>query len=218
MALSLRRALAVGAAVAASGLLAFGFLRSRSRRAQVRRISVALDDRGREALQRRLDTLGASADVSSPEGRADAARAARDVLLAALGDAKRALSVSEDLALDEAPPRFDHLATELRRRYDYETRRNAETAPAPSFGPRGDDPGFVVVTLLVGLDDATDALDASTDRASLKSALEALVPRSKGLAALEVIWSPSTPDDRLSASEVSSLYPELASLVDVDVP
>jgi uncharacterized membrane protein len=212
MALSLRRALAVGAAVAASGLLAFGFLRARTRRAQIRRLTLAFDDREREALQGALDALGATSDVSSPEGRAAAARAACDVLRVRLSDARRATVSSDDLDVDDAPPRFDHLANELRRRYDFETRRNAQTSAAPPLGPRGDEPGFVVVTVLVGLDDARDAMPAARDADTLREALEALVPRGVGLAALEVIWSPSTADDRLSAEEVTSLYPELAKV------
>ncbi len=214
MALSLRRALAMGAAVAASGLLAFGFLRSRTRRAQIRRVSVAFDDARREALQRSLDALGARADVSSAEGRAEAARAACDVLRASLDDARRATATCDDLDADDAPPRFDHLAAELRRRYDFETRRNADTAPAPPLAPRGDEPGFVVVTVLVGLDDALSPSEPVTDVAALRRALDAVAPRRGGVAALEVIWSPSTPDDRLSQRELSTLYPELTTLRD----
>ena len=214
MALPLRRALAVGAAVAASALLAFGFLRSRTRRAQIRRVTVALDDAKRESLQRALDALGARVDVSSPEGRAEAARAACDVLRASLDDARRATATSDELTADDAPARFDHLAAELRRRYDYETRRNGDTSPAPAFGPRGDEPGFVVVTVLVGLDEDLAAMEVVTDHGSLRRALDAVVPHRGGVAAMEVIWSPSTPDDRLSEHELATLYPELTVLRD----
>lgn len=212
MALPLRRALAVGAAVAASALLAFGFLRSRTRRAQIRRVTVALDDAKRESLQRALDALGARVDVSSPEGRAEAARAACDVLCASLDDARRATATSDELTADDAPARFDHLAAELRRRYDYETRRNGDTSPAPAFGPRGDEHGFVVVTVLVGLDEDLAAMEVVTDHGSLRRALDAVVPHRGGVAAMEVIWSPSTPDDRLSEHELATLYPELTVL------
>ena len=150
----------------------------------------------------------------SPEGRAEAARAACDVLRASLDDARRATATSDELDADDAPARFDPLATELRRRYDHETRRNRDTAPAPAFGPRGDEPGFVVVTVLVGLDEDLDAMEGVTDHASLLRALDAVVPRRGGVAAMEVIWSPSTPDDRLSEHELATLYPELTALRD----
>lgn len=214
MAIPFRRVLAVSAAVAASGLLAFGFYRTRTQRAQVRRLSVAFEGSQRSALQRSLDDLAGRADMSSPEGRADAARAVCALLRDAVDGARSALVTREDFEPDDAPQRFDALAAELRRRYEVETRRNRETAPAPALTPDPNEPGHLVVTLLVGLDEARALDDRVYDRAALRSALDALVPVKGGLAALEVIWSPSVDEDRMSAEELAAHYPELLPLRD----
>jgi uncharacterized membrane protein len=214
MATPFRRALAVGAAVAASGMLAFGFYRTRKQRAQVRRITVAFAGSERPALQRALDDLAGRADMSAPDGRADAARAVCALLRESVNGAYTALATREDFAPDDAPPRFDALASDLRRRYDVETRRNRETAPAPALPRDAREPGYLVVTVLVGLDEARPFDDRVYDRAALRAALDALVPTRCGLAALEVIWSPSVDEDRMAADALAAHYPELVPLRD----
>ncbi len=214
MAIPFRRVLAVGAAVVASGVLAFGFVRRRHRRAQIRRVTVAFDGSRRAELQRALDALAARADVSSPEGRAEAAREVCRLLAGAVDAASRALVTREEFSPDDAPPRFDHLAGELRRRYEHETRRNRETFTPPPVTPSPDEPGYLVVTLLVGLDEAGELADRADDRAAVRAVLDALVPAKRGVAALEVIWSPSIDEDRMSERELSTHYPELVPLRD----
>ncbi len=214
MAIPFRRVLAVSAAVAASGLLAFGFFRTRAQRAQVRRLTVAFEGSKRPALQRALDDLAGRADMSSPEGRADAARAVCALLRESVDGACMALATREDFEPDDAPPRFDALANELRGRYDVETRRNRETAPAPALAHDPTEPGHLVVSLLVGLDAARPLDERVYDRAALRTALDAMVPTRGGLAALEVIWSPSVDDDRMSSDALAAHYPELVPLRD----
>ena len=71
-----------------------------------------------------------------------------------------------------------------------------------------------MVTLLVGLETARSLDDRVYDRAALRTALDALVPTRGGLAALEVIWSPSVDEDRMSAVDLAAHYPELVPLRD----
>lgn len=215
MAMRLRRAMAWVAGLGATAALAVGIARSqRPTRAQVRRVTVALHPRARAHVTRALDGMGASADISTPVGRAEAARRVCLLLSDEAGATERAFAQCETLAADDAPPRFDALADDLRARYEHETRRNAETRLAPAVAPDAG-PGLLVVTVLVGVE-APDTVhtDVST-RAALRSTLATLVPSRGGLAALEVIWSPSVDEDALSPETVTARYPELTALREV---
>ena len=115
----------------------------------------------------------------------------------------------------DAQARFHEAAHKARSRFEHELVRNfaghTTHAPTPDL-PDSDDPGRVVVTLVVAarreLRDAT-----GRDLASLLAALDdlaALTPEE--LVAMEVVWSPAAEKDRMSLASMRSLYPELFAL------
>lgn len=118
-------------------------------------------------------------------------------------------------ALDDrtGPPRLDRLALDLRSRFTHETRgARAGAAPDEALAPRADEgAGMIVVSIVVASFDAipdVELLDRPSSFVALSADFGDAVP------ALEVIWSPSEPDDRMSSHELEKFYPELRRLND----
>lgn len=176
----------------------------------VRRLSVGFGPSARPALQRDLDAMAATADLTTDDGRLDALHRVAGRLLSDASAATHVLAVDALKSLDEAPPFFDAMADELRSRYPTETRRNEESTPAVVEGDPSI-PGHLVVSVVLG---AVGALASSLadDRAGLLASLTSLRSLDAVVVALEVIWSPSVDADRMSLDAMVHRYPELTAL------
>lgn len=183
---------------------------------EVRRLSVALDWSVRAYVQQTLDGVAASVDMGTPQGLHAGARAARDALANAHKGARYA--TFQGWALDPARGQqvFGQLADALRGRYTVESIDNARRVAAPKIAARAEEGGgLVVVTVLVAAKGPLPPLPSAMGLPGLMAALDGLIPpRPDLLAALEVIWSPAAPDDRMSSAELEVLYPELLRLDD----
>jgi uncharacterized membrane protein len=212
MTISFRRVLSYGAALAATGLVAMGLLKRRTHRSQVRRLTMAFRGDGVAPLQLALNAMAASSNMSTPQGRREAAEAARATITGFAFQCMAAHLSYEDLDGAVAPERFDAIAHDLRQRYEHETRRNQTTQKPPSIAVPEGDTDHLVVTLLLGVGAAPD-FDATTrSRDALVAALGAMVSSEHDIEALEVIWSPSVAEDRLSEKTLFNRYPELVRL------
>lgn len=181
---------------------------------EVRRVSVAFDWSARAYIQQTLDGVAATVDTNTPQGLHAAAGAARDALAGAHKGAR--YGSFQGWALDPARGQqvFGQLADALRGRYTVESVNNARRVAAPKMTARVEEgAGLVVVTVLVAVKGPLPPLPPVMSLPSLMAALDGLVPpRADLLAALEVVWSPAAPDDRMSSAELEVLYPELLRL------
>jgi uncharacterized membrane protein len=178
---------------------------------EVRRVSVGLDWSVRPAVQAALEQAASEIDASTEHGRLYVLQRVRDVLRAHLQGVRYAAFVSRRAAPEPAQEIFDSTAASLNARYDQNTISNQRRNAPPDVTARSEEgEGFVVVSVLVASSSALPTLPSWPSRESIDGALITIVPPSaSALVGLEVVWSPSIDQDRLSSAELESLYPEL---------
>jgi uncharacterized membrane protein len=181
---------------------------------EVRRVTIAFDWRARAQLQQSLDQIASSVDMGSPYGLCQGSDMARRLLQQWLSNARAACFVSLKGSASAAEMLFGRVCEDLNRRYDQATiSNNRRNEPPEVTARREEGEGFVVVSMIVGINGALAPLPEWPTIDSVAQALATLVPATPDmLAALEVVWSPSIDQDRLSSAEMSVLYPELVSL------
>jgi uncharacterized membrane protein len=189
-----------------------------ARQVDVSAVTIAVDWRDRRALQDKLEQLAKSGDTSTPGGLA---RMLHEVVIALRRIEKSWLyagAVNFAPASErEAETAFQNVAAEMRSRYQHELVRAAHgevtLEEAPALVARAEDGGgLVAVTLVVAahgeIPDVAHAQNANHLR-ELMRVFGGIGPR---LVALEVIWSPSKEEDRMSSRELEVLYPELGKI------
>jgi hypothetical protein len=181
---------------------------------EVRRVTIAFDWRARAQLQQALDQIAASVDMSSPHGLWMGADRARQLLLQWLSSASAACFVSLKGSASAAEQLFGRVCDDINRRYDEATISNQRRNEPPDVRARREEgQGFVVVSMVLGINGALAPLPDWPSVDAVRQALSTLVPATPdALAALEVVWSPSVDQDRLSSAEMAVLYPELVAL------
>jgi uncharacterized membrane protein len=188
-----------------------------SERLDVSVVVLALHERARVRVQAAMRAIAERGDSGGPAGLVSMLRAS----IAALRDAADAWTHAgavdhAPMPVAEAEAVFRAAAHRARARFEHELIRNADgtttTRPGPRLAPT-DEPGAVVVTLIVAarveLVDVRDVRDRSA-LGRVLAALSALEPRD--LVALEVVWSPADERDRASVADVEAHYPELVRL------
>jgi uncharacterized membrane protein len=174
-------------------------------------IRIVLDARARGAVQTALDRLGATAGTGFAEGRVQMLNE-----VAILLRRHRAAWVYGAVAnhpmttKDDARAAFHANVAAARASYRDETIRNVDgkvtRADAHAVAAPSEGPGLVMVSVLVAADRELVTVDRPGDGEALRRALEALsslTPTS--LVAVEVVWTPSEPDDRMTSAEVERL-------------
>lgn len=181
---------------------------------EVRRVSIGFDWSVRRELQAALDRMASASSIEGSEGRRRAAREVTRHLHAALSGARFACFQSYRVGKAECEARFQRLATDLRARFTRETAGARSHGEAPAMRARADEgEGLVVVSLVVATDRWLGALPRAMDRAAIASALMSSGNiEAPTVFALEVVWSPSVEEDRLSSLELEASYPELQLL------
>lgn len=179
----------------------------------LRRLSIGLDWTVREELQRALDALASERDAHTEEGRLRALVAVRDILRANLSGARYAAIMGLELAPEPAERRFQQWVVDLNARYDVATISDQRRADPPEVRARREEgQGFIVVSIALASKSPLLSLPSWPSREAIDGALIAIVPPDVGsLVALEVVWSPSVDQDRLSSAELEVLYPELVA-------
>jgi uncharacterized membrane protein len=182
-------------------------------------ISLGIDWRARRELQARFAELAATGDVKTKEGRVRLLREVTLLLRRAEQAWLYAGVVNHSLASREtAEASFRHAAADARARYKKELVRADEggvrrTEPGEQTARRTEGEGVVVVTVVVAARREIVDVDIAADARSLRQLLSIMSSMvAHQLAALEVIWSPSAENDRMSTAELETLYPELAKI------
>jgi uncharacterized membrane protein len=182
-------------------------------------LSLGIDWRARRELQARFGELAGSGDVKSKEGRVRLLREVTLLLRRAEQSWLYAGVVNHSLASREtAEASFRRAAADARARYKKELVRADEsgvlrTDPGEQTARRTEGEGVVVVTVVVAARREIVDVDHAADARALRQLLSIMSSMvSHQLAALEVIWSPSVEDDRMSTAELETLYPELVKI------
>lgn len=204
-----------GTPAAPQGPLVPAFLRTQGMgECEVRRVTIAFDWKARTQIQQALDQIASSVDMNSPYGLWQGSDMARRLLAQWISSARAACFVSLKGSASAADMMFGRVCEDLNRRYDQATiSNNRRNEPPEVTARREEGEGFVVVSIIVGINGALAPLPEWPTAESVSQALGTLVPPTPDmLAALEVVWSPSIDQDRLSSAEMSVLYPELVAL------
>ncbi|MBL8622257.1 MAG: DUF1517 domain-containing protein [Myxococcales bacterium] len=174
-------------------------------------IRIVFDARARGAVQAALDRLGETAGTGSAAGRVQMLNE-----VAILLRRHRAAWVYGAVAnhpmttKDEARAAFHtHVAT-ARASYRDETIRNVDgkvtRADAHAVAAPSEGPGLVMVSVMVAAERELVTVDRPGDGEALRRALEALSSLTpSSLVAVEVVWTPSEPADRMTSAEVERL-------------
>lgn len=186
-------------------------------RADVQAIVIGLDARARREVQGAMRAIATTGDSGTRRGRHRMLREALEVLSGAEDRWTHGHAEGGGLrAAEDAKRQFTELAHRARSRFDVEVIRNTggaiTTRPAPEL-PVSDEPGVVLVTVVVASQREIPDVARPTDRASLRAGLEAL--RAIGedeLIAMEVVWSPAEEADRVSAAQLEERHPEIRRL------
>lgn len=206
--------------LACMGAIIYFATRRKSPKVYLASLQLGVDWRARRELQATLERLGAAGITSSPAGLCyllqetvhALRRAELSWLYAAVGDHR-------PTSAEAAESTFRQLGVRARSRFQEELLRNADGAkitrdaspvrPHPTEGE-----GVAVVTVLVAANREITKPAEGEEAAKINALLDALLAVSNPatLVALEVIWSPSAEEDRMSTAELETLYPELRKL------
>ncbi|MBW4482452.1 MAG: DUF1517 domain-containing protein [Tildeniella torsiva UHER 1998/13D] len=182
----------------------------------VSRLQVALLAGARE-LQRDLDRIAVSADLTTSAGLA---AQLRETVLALLRHPDYWTHVRAESQTvsgrERAAELFDRLSIQERSKFTVETLVNVggevQRRAMPS-GPSEDAASHIVVTLLLGTADDRPLFKTVNSTADLRSVLQRLGSISPAyLLVYELLWTPQDPSDSLSADELVANYPDLVTL------
>lgn len=174
--------------------------------ATFRRVSIAFDWNARREVQGALKALAEEPIGDDRQRRDFVVNLANELQMHSRS--ARYLHVSEEQGAPyEIQRRIDAEATSLRARYSVETAgRSKKTARV--FARPIEGKGLIVVTVLVGY---TRKLPLRHAWAHVDQALR-MLRTGPPVQMLEVVWSPSEDNDRLSSAELEVLYPDLEPL------
>lgn len=174
--------------------------------ATVRRVSIAFDWNARRAVQGALKAL-AEEPIGDDRQRRDFVVNLANELQTHSRSARYLFISEEHDTPHEAQRLIEREASTLRARYTVETAgRSKKTARVFARPIEGN--GLIVVTVLLGY---TRKLPLRHAWTHVDQALRQL-RTSPPVQMLEVVWSPSEENDRLSSAELEVLYPELEPL------
>ena len=194
---------------------------NRPMKVDVAMVQVAVDARSRRFVQDALARVAEQSDTATREGLVELLGGAVSALTAArLAWIYAGSENFEPMLFAEAQAEHTRLAVEARAGFQTELLRAADgeirTRQAPDVTAQPHEgEGVVLVTLLVAAFGAVPDIDPTKveEVERLLSALATYSP--KKLIALEVVWTPSAEDDRMSTDELESNYPKLVRLVGV---
>ncbi|MBX3269031.1 MAG: DUF1517 domain-containing protein [Sandaracinaceae bacterium] len=186
----------------------------------VSRLSIGIDWRARRDVQATLTRLAQSGDTSSPQGLANLLR---ETVLALRRAEMSWLYVSQEsfgpIAPQSAEQQFRQIAMSQRSRFQKETVRAGwgggvqQQDAGPMQAHKNEGEGTVVVSVIVAAYRALQPMQGA-DANQLRAALDNRAALTADqLGALEVVWSPSEENDRMSTAELEQNYPEM-QLVD----
>jgi uncharacterized membrane protein len=183
----------------------------------VQAIALGLDHRARREVQGAMKRIAIDGDTGTKRGLVRMWGDAGGVLLAAEGSWTHGHAEGgPPRAPADAQKHFVEVAHRARSRFPVETIRASAGAVLRSPPPEvaaSDEPGVVLVTVVVASKKELPDVGDATSRASLRAGLEALgAIEESDLVAMEVVWSPSEEGDRVSPAQIEARHPEIRRL------
>lgn len=193
---------------------------SNARSLRVYELRLAFDWRARCELQETLTRLASSHDVETAEGRVRLLHQTCDMVMKHEASWTHAFTTHQKFYdPDEAQRCVREMASDARTKFQIETIRADEYGgvnqrPEPVLPMAFEkERGFLVLTLIAGLEGRRAPLPKGATRASIKKALARLgTIETDGLATIEVVWAPSVKDEIMSEKDLAANYAELKSL------
>ena len=184
----------------------------RGTKADVTALRFGLDARVRPFVQKELDRIAKRSDTGSQAGLVTTLHEVA-LMLRRLRDAwVYGGAENHDMAWKEtAQSTFQQHAAAARSAFRTELVRNAAgvttTQDATARTPRGDEgPGLVLVTLIVAARQELFTVKRVGTGDHLRRALEVLSGlTAQDLIAVEIVWTPADPDDRMSSVELEAM-------------
>lgn len=182
--------------------------------ADVTVLRFALDARTRPFVQKELDRIAKVADMKTKDGRATALHEVA-IMLRRLRDGwvYGGAHNFPMTAKSAAHGSFQHHVAAARALFQRELVRNAQgtvtTGETREFPRRSDEgAGLVLVTVVVAASQELFTVPRIGDGDNLRRALEVLTSlTAQTLVAMEVVWTPADPEDRMSSVELEALLP-----------
>jgi hypothetical protein len=187
---------------------------SQAAEADVSVLRVAIDGRARRFIQRELKQIAQTTDTSTRQGRATMLR---DVttLLRKLRDAWVYGGAHNEAmgALMDVKGTYDRHVDDARTRFTVETISNVQgrtqQQDAGALSRRSDEgEGLILVTIVLAARCELYTVQKIADGEDLRKALEGAAYLGPDLlVAVDVVWTPSEEDDRMSSMELEARYP-----------
>jgi uncharacterized membrane protein len=177
-------------------------------------LRVAIDGRARKFVQRELKVIADQYDTATAMGRAGMLSEVATLLRRTRDAWVYGGAVNEPMrTIGETKPAYDRFVDDARSRFQYETISNVQgqrtTLAGPDITPHSfEGEGLILVTLIIAARTQLYTVAFIRDGQDLSNALEALAYLSaEQLVAVDIVWSPSEENDRMSSMELEARYP-----------
>jgi uncharacterized membrane protein len=177
-------------------------------------LRVAIDGRARKFVQRELKVIADQHDTATADGRAGMLSEVANLLRRTRDAWVYGGAVNEPMrTLGETKPAYDRFVDDARSRFQYETISNEQgqrrITAGPDITPHSfEGEGLILVTLVIAARTQLYTVSFIRDGEDLRKALEAVSYVSAAqLVAVDIVWSPSEENDRMSSMELEARYP-----------
>jgi uncharacterized membrane protein len=178
-------------------------------------LRVAIDGRARKFVQRELEVIADQYDTATADGRAGMLSEVANLLRRTRDAWVYGGAVNEPMrTLGETKPAYDRFVDDARSRFQYETISNVQGQRTKMAGPditphSFEGEGLILVTLVIAARTQLYTVTFIRDGEDLRKALEAVSYVSADqLVAVDIVWSPSEENDRMSSMELEARYPK----------
>ncbi len=177
-------------------------------------LRVALDGRARKFVQRELKVIADQYDTSTAVGRAGMLSEVANLLRRTRDAWVYGGAVNEPMrTVSQTKPAYDRFVDDARSRFQHETISNVQgqrrIAAGPDITPHSfEGEGLILVTLIIAARTQLYTVSFIRDGEDLRKALEAVSYLSaEQLVAVDIVWTPSEENDRMSSMELEARYP-----------
>lgn len=177
-------------------------------------LRVAIDGRARKFVQRELKVIADQYDTSTAAGRAGMLTEVATLLRRTRDAWVYGGAVNEPMrTIGATKPAYERFVDDARSRFQYETISNVQGQRTKLAGPditphSFEGEGLILVTLIIAARTQLYTVAFIRDGQDLRNALEALAYLSaEQLVAVDIVWTPSEENDRMSSMELEARYP-----------
>ncbi len=182
----------------------------------VSRLQVALRSRAKR-LQAQLSDIAVKANTSAPEGLFELLQQTASLLLENSDFWTHVLAGSQTVdSREEGEALFNQYSLQERAKFSAETLTNVNGTltqqPSPPARP-GENPAYIVVTLLLGTADDQPLFKEIYSTSLLRDVLvDITLMRPRYLLVYELLWTPQDPADSLTESDLAHEYADLVPI------